>query len=1089
MGFNQYNGIDGQLRIVNCVSLYAGAHAYHKSGNAVMGYQTRLVEDAPGRGAPFTFYCEDGIPGNYYIHGNVAIHDPAATDSGWGGDSSQPGFVNWGGFNLISSRGNASTTTNNGISTTSISPTVLTGINRNHYVANLTPNGSALENLAYAADLVWNVDFMGLPFVNTGGRVNAGIYGGNSSTPPIEDTVPDPPTSLAASSGLNAQIGLTWNAPGDNGGQPITSYSYQMRLSGGSYGTPVVVGGTSSHTVTGLTNGQEYEFQVRATNSIGSSSWSNMAAATPATIPNAPAITQATPGDSQVALTWSTPVANGSTISGYEVEYRLGAAAWGYSALTTWAEAVGNPLQGKDLANITLDDAPYAFRFVAPKTGSLTKVYPIWEEGPGDPPYGTGDGGTIRMRVVADDGNGFPDESTVLGSVPDWSPGLSGGVAGDLYPTIWGGHSLSSSVALTEGTTYHLTIENVDGNPGSNYISLNFLYTDYWNYDLAATAPRTGNDRPNLAPSEAEWGLTYRPSGSWLEHTQNPNDYYDRYEAPLLLEFTDGDVYGNLMMTTYNQSGPYSYGYLPCGGSNRARELFTPQADVTVDSVMFHAYRSGDGGAASPGPTVTAKLKQGASTLATATHYFDTRSATGRDGTFNVSKAAVVALSSSVDLTAGTTYSVEFSSSSSDAEVPIGAYYSGGTDRPQETVTSFAENGSHYAQESTDSGATWQTVSGGSTATHIAGLAFGRQSLGGGLTTETETVITGLANGSEYQFRVRASSNVGYSEYSAIATATPSSSLNVPEAINDLGATFTTTGPSEVNFELTWTEPGGGAATNYWIYYRAAGPNLVYGSWYLVNTNSASTTYNLTTAAGYTYQFYAVAVNSEGSSAASNTVTVEAFIRPTPPLNLSSLSGDSEVVLEWGAPQYDNGSPVTSYKIQVASTLGVWSDLTTTANLTYTHALANGEVRYYQVAAINAEGTSDYSNYVIGQPGAFNVGFSGSGTVFATIRRDVAASAALSGTSVFGGTGSTTTVDLSATISGSSNFFAAKFDADLSVALMGSGTVTAVPSDVVTQQTLAVWNGSEWKFGNLKVWNGTAWVDSTPHVFDGSSWS
>ena len=90
-------------------------------------------------------------------------------------------------------------------------------------------------------------------------------------------TVPDAPTNLLADGG-NEQVALSWEAPENDGGFAITDY--EVRING--RGSWISTGSIhTTHTVTGLTNGTAYVFQVRAVNAAGSSPYSNRAEATP----------------------------------------------------------------------------------------------------------------------------------------------------------------------------------------------------------------------------------------------------------------------------------------------------------------------------------------------------------------------------------------------------------------------------------------------------------------------------------------------------------------------------------------------------------------------------------------------------------------------------------------------------------------------------------------------------------------------------------------------------------------------------------------------------------------------------------------
>ena len=90
-------------------------------------------------------------------------------------------------------------------------------------------------------------------------------------------TVPGAPINLVADA-TDGAVTLTWEAPENDGGSEITDY--EVRING--RGSWISIGSThTAHTVTGLTNGTVYVFQVRAVNAAGSSPYSNRAEATP----------------------------------------------------------------------------------------------------------------------------------------------------------------------------------------------------------------------------------------------------------------------------------------------------------------------------------------------------------------------------------------------------------------------------------------------------------------------------------------------------------------------------------------------------------------------------------------------------------------------------------------------------------------------------------------------------------------------------------------------------------------------------------------------------------------------------------------
>jgi uncharacterized repeat protein (TIGR01451 family) len=92
----------------------------------------------------------------------------------------------------------------------------------------------------------------------------------SNSVTPHAITVPGAPTAVTATAG-NAQAGVSWTVPADDGGSPITSYTVTALVGGVASGTPITVAApATSAVITGLTNGTTYTFTVHATNGIGS---------------------------------------------------------------------------------------------------------------------------------------------------------------------------------------------------------------------------------------------------------------------------------------------------------------------------------------------------------------------------------------------------------------------------------------------------------------------------------------------------------------------------------------------------------------------------------------------------------------------------------------------------------------------------------------------------------------------------------------------------------------------------------------------------------------------------------------------------
>ena len=134
------------------------------------------------------------------------------------------------------------------------------------------------------------------------------------------DIRPERPAAPAAEFG-NGQLLVRWTAP-PNRGSAIDNY--QVRISGGRQGLSPELGVATQYTWTGLTNGTDYTFEVRAQNDSvengGWSEWSRLSAAeNPLTTPSAPDRPTAERGDRQVQVTWRAPADGGDPISLYQV--------------------------------------------------------------------------------------------------------------------------------------------------------------------------------------------------------------------------------------------------------------------------------------------------------------------------------------------------------------------------------------------------------------------------------------------------------------------------------------------------------------------------------------------------------------------------------------------------------------------------------------------------------------------------------------------------------------------------------------------------------------------------------------------------
>ena len=147
--------------------------------------------------------------------------------------------------------------------------------------------------------------------------------------------VPDAPTALTATAVSGTQIDLSWNAPANDGGQPITGYQLQFSEDGTSFeniegpatNEPTTNGATTySHSE--LMPGTTYSYRVAAVNSAGTSAYYPAAtkpvvSGTTHDVPDAPtALTATAVSGTQIDLSWNAPASDGGQpITGYQLQF------------------------------------------------------------------------------------------------------------------------------------------------------------------------------------------------------------------------------------------------------------------------------------------------------------------------------------------------------------------------------------------------------------------------------------------------------------------------------------------------------------------------------------------------------------------------------------------------------------------------------------------------------------------------------------------------------------------------------------------------------------------------------------------------
>ena len=150
---------------------------------------------------------------------------------------------------------------------------------------------------------------------------------------------PGTPADVSATAGQR-RLEVSWTAPEDIGGAPVTGYRVQWKKAAGSWGAPadvsVAAAASTSHVIdAGLDDGTAYTVRVLAVNSIGDGGPSAEAAA--ATTPGPVRELAATAGYGLLQVTWQSPAGSAaSSLKHYEVSY-MASGDSNYTAHTTIA--------------------------------------------------------------------------------------------------------------------------------------------------------------------------------------------------------------------------------------------------------------------------------------------------------------------------------------------------------------------------------------------------------------------------------------------------------------------------------------------------------------------------------------------------------------------------------------------------------------------------------------------------------------------------------------------------------------------------------------------------------------------------------
>ena len=825
--------------------------------------------------------------------------------------------------------------------------------------------------------------------------------------------VPDAPENLTATAG-DGEVALAWEAPDSDGGAEITSYEYRY-----SEGTTVITtatwtdaGAVKGETVSGLTNGTGYAFEVRAVNTAGGG-----AAASATATPVAAAVcTIDTSGRTEIwtgTVTVEEYLLQGS-ISGYGFIGALGELSDTTFTRGTNDYTIDRVIVENASANSTAEKLTFRLTSaLASEDVAALRLHVC--------------GGTFDLADATVAGNNsarYTWDDTGL----DWSSAttvelaLSADAASNTAPVI----TTTSPQSVAENTTAVATLAAADAenddltwskNGGADAGKFNVTDTGVLAF---ATAPDfesptdNGADNGYLVTLRVSDGTATTDLSLTVDVT-DVNEKVDRPAAPsvvatsgshtsLDVSWTEPGLNGGPAISGYNlryrqgMSGTWTNGPQNVSDTSSAITGLTAGTAYQVQvkarngespSDWSPSGRGSTSSATNTAPVITTTSPQSVAENTTAVTTLTATDAENDDLTwsknggadaakFNVTDAGVLAFASAPDFESPTdsdtdnnyevTLRVSDGTATADLSLTVNvADVNEKVDRPA-APSVVATPGSHT---SLDVSWTEPGLNGGPP---ISGYNLRyRQGTGGTWTngpqnvSDTSSAITGLTAGTAYQVQVKARNGESPSDWSPSGGGSTSSATNTAPVI-------TTTSPQSVaenttavatlaaadaeNDDLTWSKNGGADAAKFNV--TDAG----------VLTFASAPNFESPTDNGADNGYLVTLRVSDGTATADLSLTVdvtdvnEKADRPAAPSVVATLGSHTSLDVSWTEPGLNGGPPISGYNLRYRQGMsGTWTNgpqnvSDTSSAIT---GLTAGTAYQVQVQALNGEVPSEWS--------------------------------------------------------------------------------------------------------------------------------